>query len=165
MPQIRASKCDDEEDGCRDQPPGKRAVHEEKGKAERMQKLFQLAGHHNTPCSEATQALKLGKRLQRELGSSSQLLQPPSAASPHSGSAWQTEGSGYIGRGVIREVTENDGRVYDGEGRVTGWLPANESDFMDEHGCPAALWLVDFEDDDLGSEELEEHEIKEALIA
>jgi len=129
----------------------------------KIQKLFNLAGHRNTPQSEAAQARKKGRQLMLELKS-------PDAAAPPIARKWRTEGSLYIGRRVVREVKDDDGTQYDGEGVLTGWVPAEESEFEDDNGNPAALWQVDYEDDHkgddaLGTEELELAEVRNASPA
>ena len=78
---------------------------------------------------------------------------------------WRTEGSAYVGRGILRTVVDDDGQLGEGWGKITGWLSADESDFVNEQGNPAALWHVVFDDASLGEEDLEEHEVKAAVIA
>ena len=78
---------------------------------------------------------------------------------------WHTDGSEYIGLDVLRVVTYNDGRVGEEGGSITGWLSADESDFVTDQGEAAPLWHVVFDDTALGEEDLEEHEVKEAVLA
>ena len=78
---------------------------------------------------------------------------------------WHTAGSEYIGHDVLRAVTYNDGRVGEGWGSITGWLSADESDFINDQSEAAALWHVVFDDTALGEEDLEEHAVKEAVLA
>jgi hypothetical protein len=80
-------------------------------------------------------------------------------------SEWRTEGSAYVGRGILRTVQGDDGQLGEGWGKIMGWLSAEESDFTDDNGQPAALWHVVFDDVTLGEEDLEEHEVKAAVIA
>ena len=80
-------------------------------------------------------------------------------------SEWRTEGSAYVGRGILRTVCDDDGQLGEGWGKVVGWLSADESDFTNEKGEPAGLWHVVFDDAALGEEDLEEHEVKAAVIA
>jgi hypothetical protein len=62
-------------------------------------------------------------------------------------------------------VTYNDGQVGEGWGSITGWLSANESYCINDEGEAAELWYVVFDDTALGEEDLEEHEVKEAVLA
>ena len=78
---------------------------------------------------------------------------------------WRSEGSAYIARGILRTVVDDDGQLGEGWGKIMGWLSPEESDFTDEKGNPAALWHVIFDDAALGEEDLEEHEVKAAVIA
>jgi hypothetical protein len=89
----------------------------------------------------------------------------PTPGRKSSPSLWRTEGSEYLGLDVLRAVTDNDGRVGEGWGSITGWLSADESDFTNDQGEAAELWHVVFDDTALGEEDLEEHEVKEAVLA
>jgi hypothetical protein len=89
----------------------------------------------------------------------------PTQGRKSSPSLWRTEGSEYLGLDVLRAVTDNDGRVGEGWGSITGWLSADESDFTNDQGEAAELWHVVFDDTALGEEDLEEHEVKEAVLA
>ena len=80
-------------------------------------------------------------------------------------SEWRTEGSAYVGRGILRTVQDDDGQNGEGWGKITGWLSREESDFLNDQGEAAALWHVVFDDAALGEEDLEEHEVKAAVIA
>jgi hypothetical protein len=80
---------------------------------------------------------------------------------------WHTSGHEYIGQRV--QVAIQDARC-GGEltetGRVFGWLPAEEADFKSEEtGQPAALWRVKFDDRNVTSQDLEEHEVRAAMRA
>lgn len=76
---------------------------------------------------------------------------------------WKTEGNEWIGKRIMREVTiGEDTRPQ--PGNVIGWLSAEESDFIDpETNAPAPLWHAQYDDGD--SEDLEEHEVQEAVHA
>ena len=51
------------------------------------------------------------------------------------------------------------------EGKVTGWLSAAESDFLDDTGQPAALFHVKYTKGELAGdqEDLELHEVKASI--
>ena len=72
--------------------------------------------------------------------------------------AWKTEGHPLIGREIVRLV--EGGPAY-AEGKVTGWLSAAESDFLDNKGQSAALFLVEYTAGALegDQEDLELHEV------
>ena len=36
------------------------------------------------------------------------------------------------------------------DARIEGWLPKEESDFVDERGQPAALWHIEYDDQGIG---------------
>ncbi len=36
------------------------------------------------------------------------------------------------------------------DARIEGWLPKEESDFVDERGQPAALWHIEYDDQRIG---------------
>ena len=36
------------------------------------------------------------------------------------------------------------------DARIEGWLPREESDFVDECGQPAALWHIEYDDQRIG---------------
>ena len=80
-------------------------------------------------------------------------------------SEWRTEGSAFVGRGILRTVQDDDGQNGEGWGKITGWLSSEESDFLNDQGEAAALWHIVFDDAALGEEDLEEHEVKAAVIA
>lgn len=52
---------------------------------------------------------------------------------------WHTAGSEFLGHRVAIEI---DGVVRAGE--VRSWLPASESNFLDDKNRPAPLWRVEF---------------------
>ena len=78
---------------------------------------------------------------------------------------------------VRRSILDAQGdEVGYGKGRIVGWLPASQSEFVNERTKrPAALWHVVFEEicevhrryppSAMGEEDLEEHEVKEAALA
>ena len=80
---------------------------------------------------------------------------PPSAA-------WKTEGHPLIGREIVRLV---EGDPAYAEGKVTGWLSAAESDFLDDNNQPAALFHVEYTTGTLegDEEDLELHEVEASL--
>ena len=75
---------------------------------------------------------------------------------------WRKEGHPLIGRSIIRLV--EGGPAYS-EGKVTGWLSAAESDFLDDTGQPAALFHVKYTKGELAGdqEDLELHEVKASI--
>lgn len=79
---------------------------------------------------------------------------------------WRRTGNEHIGKDIMRSVLcdKGTGRVTGfSKGKVVGWLPADESDFVSEEtGEAAALWHVELEGD-LGEEDLEEYELVEAM--
>ena len=91
---------------------------------------------------------------------------PPVAPAPltpaDQGDEWKTEGHPLIGREIIRLV--EGGPAYS-EGKVTGWLSAAESDFLDDKGQPAALFHVQYTAGTLvgDEEDLELHEVKASI--
>ena len=67
---------------------------------------------------------------------------------------------------VRRSIFDDAGALVGfAHGTVRGWLDAHESDFSDEHGAPAALYRVVFEDGPLegDEEDLEMHELLQSL--
>ena len=78
------------------------------------------------------------------------------------GDEWKTEGHPLIGREIIRLV--EGGPAYS-EGKVTGWLSAAESDFVDDKGQPAALFHVQYTAGALvgDQEDLELHEVEASI--
>ena len=91
---------------------------------------------------------------------------PPVAPAPltpaDQGDEWKTEGHPLIGREIIRLV--EGGPAYS-EGKVTGWLSAAESDFLDDKGQPAALFHVQYTAGALvgDQEDLELHEVEASI--
>ena len=67
-------------------------------------------------------------------------------ASP-SKTPWRTKGSHWVGKEVRRSVYDGPEQQLVGfsTGRVTGWLPAEESEFVNDSGELAPLWHVRFE--------------------
>jgi hypothetical protein len=79
---------------------------------------------------------------------------------------WRTEGSPYVLRWVVRTVTSDEGdETFEQLGYVVGWLSHRESDFVNSQGRPASLYHAVYVGSDLDgeSEDLEVHEVKEAL--
>ena len=78
---------------------------------------------------------------------------------------WRTEGSDYIGKRVRRYVFDARGKLHDAaDGVVVGWLSTEESDYLaEESGEPAPLWHMTYDDTRIGGEDLEEHEVQEAM--
>ena len=72
--------------------------------------------------------------------------------------AWKTEGHPLIGREIVRLVEGGPDYSY---GEVVGWLSAAESDFLDDKGQSAALFLVKYTAGALegDQEDLELHEV------
>jgi len=98
-------------------------------------------------------------------GSASQYA-PVVAPVPDDEAQWRREGNGYIGKRVRRSLWSNgDEPVVIGtaDARIVGWLPKEESDFLDEAGQPAPLWHIVYENTQIGEEDLEEYEVKESL--
>jgi len=81
---------------------------------------------------------------------------------------WRHEGNELIRRMVRRSLWSNgehaDSRVIGAaDARIVGWLPKEESDFVDEQGRAAALWHIVYDDHKIGEEDLEEYEVVESL--
>ena len=78
---------------------------------------------------------------------------------------WRGSGSSWIGKTIVRTVLNEQGTV-DGVTHLTvfGWLPADESEFLDDAGKPAPLYrAVHFSEELKGDvEDLEEYELAEA---
>ena len=73
---------------------------------------------------------------------------------------WRSEGSEYIGKRVRLKFPDSS----HADGVVVGWLDKDESDFFpDGSDVPAALWRLQYDDTRIGSEHLEEYEVKEAM--
>lgn len=79
---------------------------------------------------------------------------------------WRTEGSVYLGRRVRRSVPDEDGERW-ADGEIIGWLSAEESDFVDARGRPAALYRAEYDGGLLKGEceDLEEAEVLESLTS
>ena len=78
---------------------------------------------------------------------------------------WRTEGSDYIGKKVRRYVFDARDRLTDAaDGVIVGWLSKEEADYLAEaSGEPAPLWHMTYDDARIGNEDLEEHEVLEAI--
>ena len=87
---------------------------------------------------------------------------PPAPEAPVE--EWRTEGSDLLGLELSR--TENDGGA-PVRAVVVSWLPADESDFLDADGRPAALYKIRYLDGDLAGDhqDLEAYEIEESTDA
>jgi hypothetical protein len=82
---------------------------------------------------------------------------------------FRTEGSDYIGKKVRRYIFNPRGKICDAaDGVVVGWLSKEESQFETEDSTEqqpiyAPLWHMKYDDTRLGEEDLEEHEVEEAV--
>jgi hypothetical protein len=86
-------------------------------------------------------------------------------------SRWRKSGNVHIGKQVLRFFHGEGEAVERLAGILTGWLPKEESNFIDpKTNSPAPLWKVLLDPDRLGTgqteeEDLEEHEILDARAA
>ena len=89
----------------------------------------------------------------------------PEKAEEEEKTIWRTDGSDYIGKRLRRYVFDARNKLIDAaDGVVVGWLDKEESDYLAEGtGEPAPLWHMTYDDARIGSEDLEEHEIVEAM--
>lgn len=72
---------------------------------------------------------------------------------------WRTAGHEWIGKRLRRPAAWRGGHACGFlNATVVGWLPAAESDFLDENLAPAALWHVLRDDGE--EEDLEEMEVR-----
>ncbi len=82
---------------------------------------------------------------------------------------FRTEGSDYIGKKLRRYIFNTRGKICDAaDGVVVGWLSKEESQFETEGSTEqqpiyAPLWHMKYDDTRLGEEDLEEHEVEEAV--
>jgi hypothetical protein len=100
------------------------------------------------PKRQSAGALSQMPTAQKEFASAAEAAAAAAATADTSAemeSEWRTEGSAYVGRGILRTV-QDDGQVSEGWGKITGWLSASESDFVSDDSKPAALWHVVFDD-------------------
>ena len=75
--------------------------------------------------------------------------------------AWRKSGNVHIGKQVLCIEYTKRGKILQRMiGTVKGWLPREESDFLDCNQEPAPLWRVHREDKKI--EDLEEHELIDA---
>ena len=66
---------------------------------------------------------------------------------------WRTTGSPWINRTLVRTVKDDTtGETSTNNARVVGWMSAEESDFQDDQGRPAALYQVRYMGGILGAE-------------
>uniref|UniRef100_A0A7S3K5W3 Uncharacterized protein n=1 Tax=Aureoumbra lagunensis TaxID=44058 RepID=A0A7S3K5W3_9STRA len=82
---------------------------------------------------------------------------------------WRTVGSEYINKKVRRKVSApDDNDVLWVQGVVIGWLPASESEFVDDNGKPAALYRIKYtagwKELRNDVEDLELHELRESFL-
>jgi len=84
--------------------------------------------------------------------------------SPETVEQWHTTGSDLLGLTLSRPVDEDGSLV---NATVISWLPASESDFLDDDGKPAALYKIRYLDGALAGdhEDLEAHEVEESIPA
>jgi len=83
---------------------------------------------------------------------------------PDRGQEWLNYGNSYIGKRIRRSVLDGHGSMTAVDGMVSGWLPAELSNFWSEHSRrPAALWRVVYDKADIGQEDLEDFEVEEAV--
>ena len=80
---------------------------------------------------------------------------------------WLKEGDAHLHKRVRRAILDaNDEVTGFADGTVTGFLPAELSDFTSEFtGQPAALWHITYDASDMGEEDLEEVEVDDAIEA
>ena len=78
---------------------------------------------------------------------------------------WCTEGSEHIGKRARRYVFDPSDALRGAEdGIIRGWLSKEDSHFFAPHtGEPAPLWRLVYDNVALGEEDLEEHEVLEAI--
>ena len=77
---------------------------------------------------------------------------------------WCTEGNEHIGKRARRYVFDSRGELTDAaDGIIAGWLSKEKSNFFAKPGKPAALWHLMYDNVMLGEEDLEEHEVLEAI--
>lgn len=77
---------------------------------------------------------------------------------------WQDFDSVYLGHEVLRTPGGRAQRAAK-RGKITAWAPKESSSFVDDAGQHAPLWKVEYEDASEDEEELEEQEVKDAIIA
>ena len=84
---------------------------------------------------------------------------PPVPAS--NGEEWRTEGSVLLGLDLLRSVGEGAAQTQV-RAKVIGWLPKEESDYLDNGGKPAALYRIRYVEGELrgDEEDLEEDDIR-----
>lgn len=85
------------------------------------------------------------------------------------GVRWKKSGSRYLRQRVRRTVYLEGGGESTADATVVAWLPAEEADFVinisKKRKKPAALWRIAYDDEDVGEEDLEEFEVKQAIAA
>ena len=92
------------------------------------------------------------------------VIKPQENVDDHSWDNGRTSGSQYIRLRVRRKIDEGKSERFV-DGTVEKWLSAQESDFTsDLTNSPAALWHIVFDDKNIGEEDMEEHELKVAIL-
>jgi hypothetical protein len=80
------------------------------------------------------------------------------------GRSWHRTGNAHIGKNVLLLSYDEKGHILEKLlYKVQGWLPKNESDFVDSFGNPAPLWRAVDEGDDVV--DLEESELLDGRAA
>jgi len=80
---------------------------------------------------------------------------------------WRTEGNAFIGKRIRRSYLDSQEQAPRFvHGTVKSWVSADQSDYISENtGQTAALWLVEYDDQIVGEEELEASEVQEGMLA
>jgi hypothetical protein len=77
---------------------------------------------------------------------------------------WMDKGNEYVGKRVRRCLNEEEKIVGFADGQIVGWLPAEKADYVSDNlHAPGALWRVRFDDEDMGVEDLEDFEVRDAI--
>ena len=82
------------------------------------------------------------------------------------GQEWRTNGSDWIGQRVRRTYLDSQTNLPRSvDGTVISWMGAEFTNYISEKtGKAAALWMVKYDDEAVGEEELEASEVEEALL-
>jgi hypothetical protein len=111
----------------------------------------------------AKKTSKSGKSHQPQIDSDDEDLRTTKPKDDYN-AQWCTEGNEHIGKRVRRYVFDSRDELTDAaDGIIVGWLSKEKSDFFEESGKPAALWRLMYDNVLLGEEDLEEHEVLEAI--
>ena len=80
---------------------------------------------------------------------------------------WRSEGNALIGKRVRRSYLDGEQKLARFvHGTVKSWVSADHSDYISEStGQAAPLWLVVYDDEGIGEEELEAAEVEEGMLA